>query len=136
MRRPVVLLAGILLGCSDPIDTAALDFRAEPLGAEEVNEWSVARLESGDHRVTVRRAADAARRCEDLEAELLHAAGSLTLRVSDSARGGGEGGAQPCGYTAVLDRIPSGQYTLRVVHSDRAGRSGAHVVLNQTLHIR
>lgn len=133
MRRVIILLVGTLLGCADSLDSVSLDFRAEPLGAEELSEWSVARLESGDHRVTVRHAAEAARSCEDLEAELLRTGRDLTLRIRDSARGGSKG--QPCGYTAVMDRIPSGRYSLRVVHSGSTRRPGAPVMMDQPLYI-
>lgn len=133
MRRVTILLVSTLLGCADSLDSVSLDFRAEPLGVEELREWSVARLESGDHRVTVRHAAEAASRCEDLEAELLRTGHDLTLRIRDSA--GGYGNGQSCGYTAVMDRIPSGRYSLRVVHSGPTRRPGARVMMDQPLHI-
>lgn len=133
MRREITLLIGALSGCAEPLDSVSLDFRAAPLGAEELSEWSVAGLESGDHRVTVRHAAQAARSCEDLEAELMRMSHDLTLRIRDSGEGGGDG--QPCGYTAVIHHLPSGRYTLRVVHSGSTRRPGAPVMVNQPLHI-
>ena len=136
MRHAVMLLTGILLGCSDPMDAVSLDFRADPLRSEDLSEWSVVRLESGHHRVIVRRAADASGSCDDLRADLLRTGHELTLRVSDSARGGIEGKAQPCGYTAVINQIPSGRYRLRIVHSGPTSRSGAPVVMDHPLHIR
>lgn len=133
MRYVTTLLLGTLIGCVDSLDSVSLDFRAEPLGTEELSEWSVARLESGDHRVTVRHTAEAARSCGDLEAELLRMGQDLTLRIRDSVRGGGNG--QPCGYTAVMDRIPSGRYLLRIVHSGSTRRPGAPPMMDQPLHI-
>lgn len=134
MRYTVAVLGSILLGCSDPMDSIDLDFRAEPLEQEEVREWSVARTVSGDHRVTLRRVLQAAS-CQGLRAELVHTTGDLTLRVRDEAPGKGAG-LLPCGYTAVLDGIPSGRYTLQVVHTTPGRRPASRVVMRQPLDIR
>lgn len=118
------------------MESVSLDFRATPLQAEQLSEWSVARLESGYHRVTVRRAVEVERSCDDLEAELLRTAADLTLRVRESAEGAGGAAATACGYTAVIDEIPSGQYTFRVVHSGFSSAPGAREVMSQPLLIR
>lgn len=139
MRSAIILQSGAilaLLGCSDPLDAVSLDFRAERLRVEELNEWSVARLQGGHHRVTVRQATDASGNCDGLRADLLRTAHALTLRVSDRGMAGAEREPEPCGYTAVIDHIPSGRYRLRVIHSGAPSRSGARVVMDHPLHIR
>ena len=136
MRSAMILLAGILLGCSDPMDAVSLDFRADSLRSEDLSEWSVARLESGHHRVVVRQAADASGSCEDLRADLLRTGHTLTLRVSDAAEGRAERQPRSCVYTAVIEQIPVGRYRLRIVHSGLTSRSGALVVMDHPLHIR
>ena len=136
MNRATYLLGGALLGCSDPMDSVSLDFRATPLESDQRTEWSVARLESGHHRVTLRRAVEVASNCDDLDADLLRTAGNLMLRVRESAEPSGPTARTPCGYTAVIDEIPSGRYSLRVVHTGFGGASGAREVMNQPLVIR
>ena len=131
-----VLLSGAFLGCSDPMDAVSLAFHVDPLRSEDLSEWSVARLESGHHRVTIRRAADASGNCDALRADLLRTGHALTLRVSESANGAAQRESRPCGYTAVIDQIPSGQYRLRIIHSGLTSRSGAPVVMDHPLHIR
>lgn len=119
------------------MESVSLEFRATPLEAEQLSQWSIAQLETGHHRVTVRRTADGVRNCAGLHADLLRTAHSLTLRVRESAPEGGEGPAgEPCGYTAVVDAIPAGQYVFRVVHSGFGGGTGAQEVMNQPLVIQ
>ncbi len=117
------------------MESVSLDFQATPLESEQRTEWSVVRLESGQHRVTYRRAVEVASDCDGLDAELLRTADNLMLRVRESADSGSRGAGIPCGYTAVIDEIPSGRYTFRVVHSGFGGAPGAREMMKQRLFI-
>lgn len=136
MRALFAVLGAGLLACSDPMESVSLDFRADPIEAESVREWSVSQIEPGYHRVRVRRMVEAAGDCQQLDAALLRTGRDLTLRVRASGVSGKDSTLTSCGYTAVIDRVPSGHYTLRVVHSGLTSRSGPRVVLEQPLRIR
>lgn len=136
MRALFAVLGAGLLACSDPMESVSLDFRAEPIEAESVREWSVSQIEPGYHRVRVRRSVEAVGDCQQLDADLLRTGRDLTLRVRDSGVGAEDASPTSCGYTAVIDGVPPGQYTLRVVHSGMTSHSGARVILEQPLRIR
>lgn len=118
------------------MESVSLDFRVEPIEAESVREWSVSQIGPGYHRVRVRRSVEAGGDCQQLDAALLRNIRDLTLRVRDSVESGKDSRLTSCAYTAVIDGVPPGQYTLRVVHSGLTSHSGAPVVLEQPLRIQ
>lgn len=136
MRKAVAILTVLLLGCSEPADRVPLEFSAEPFGEAEVREWSVARTETGDHQVTVRRAIQTRAKCEALEATLMRSGTTYTLRVGAGPRSGPAAGEGVCGYTAVLRDLPSGRYHLRVVHAPDVTGGDADLVMDHPIRIR
>lgn len=136
MRTMLAVLGGAVIGCSDPMGSMSLDFAAEPLGTERAKEWAVARTRTGDHRVSVRHQLRSPGPCREVQAELLRTGSVLTVRVLAPPDGGEAGDGQVCGYTATIHGLPSGRYTLRVVHTGEEGGRTAKVVVDHPLHVR
>ena len=136
MRTIVALLGSVVVACSDPLDSVTLDFVAEPVEAEELREWSVAHVEDGFHQVTVRRAVRVPGPCESLQAELFPRGTEFTLRVRRPAGAQNVGREGVCGYTAVMHGVPTGHYTLRVVHTQVEHGRASEVVMHHPLRVR
>lgn len=128
------LLVGALAACTGAGDTARITIEAHPLSSDEARAESTAALESGHHRITVRRLIPVPDRCRTLVGDLVQSAGRLTLRVLAHPTG------EPCprdqaylAYTAVIDGLRPGRYDLRVVHGYSEERIPSRVVLEHPI---
>jgi hypothetical protein len=117
------------------MESASFTFAAEPVDAVVVREWGVARTEQGDHRITIRHATPTVFSCDRLDGELMRHGRDLTLRVQGSGEPRPSGAEVYCRYTAVIDGMASGRYSLRVVHTRVTSGNRAKTVFNHPIHI-
>jgi hypothetical protein len=128
------LLLGTLAACNGAVDSAEVTIDAHPLSPAEAREESAAALESGYHRITVRRLIPVPDRCRTLAGDLVQAAGTLTLRVMAHPT------TPTCArdetylaYTALIDGLRPGRYNLRVIHGYSEERIPARMVLEHPI---
>lgn len=133
MCRHLKLLAGCLAACaacSDGGGPALVEIHAVPVTREAVRAGSLSFVESGGHAIRVRQTIRVPDACRTVNGDLLQARNRLTLRVHAAPDG------RECppseaylAYRAHVRGVPTGRYSLRVVHAPGAHRSGSRLVL-------
>lgn len=135
MRARFAALPLLLAACSQPLEEMSLQFAAEPLDNAEIREWSVAHAEGGFHRITVRRTLPEPDTCQAVDGSLATSGREILLRVTSESTGECPLANALYGYTATIEGVPAGRYTLKVMHL-RPGQGGAEVVMDQPITVR
>lgn len=138
MRIEAVLVAASLIGCGGTTPTApssaSLRFttRAPDPGSSE----SIA-ADAGRGQIAIRATLTGPDPCRSLTGQLEQSNRDLTLRVAIEPTGG------PCilvigrfAYDAAIEGLPSGTYSLRVVHTYPSTGWPTTTVLNQTVAVQ
>lgn len=116
--------------CDGGASSARVEIESRPVTREAVRAESLVSVRSASHTIRVRQTLRVPDACHELQGDLLHNAGRLTLRVQPRPDG------RPCtpgeaylAYSARIRDLPPGRYDLRVVHVPVERRTRSEVVL-------
>lgn len=130
---PVFLIAAAAACANGP---AEVEITAEPIAREAVRSGSMATVRSGHHAIRVRHTIRVPDACHELQGDLLHTGGELTLRLHPEPNG------RECApeetylaYEAHIRELNPGRYSLRVVHAPSDRRNGSEVVLDHPVAV-
>lgn len=141
---PAVTLFGVLAAaaaCAAPSGTTTLHLEARQISREAARGDAVSAVESGPHRIRVRRTIRLPDSCRRLSGDVQGTGADLTLQVVAEPDGRRCPRAEAyLAYVALVDDLPPGRYDLRVVHAypaerDSTSAAGPVVVMEQAVEV-
>lgn len=129
------LIVSLLAGCAGEDGVERVEVEAHPLTEDEARGHSTAAVESGHHRIRVRRTIAVPDTCRTLSGAVVRTGSTLSLRiVADRSPGVHCAPADSyLGYTATIEGLRAGRYNLRVIHTYTSGRRAAELVLEHPI---